>query len=70
MAEEKLGRHVEIDRDTLAIVAAASEAQAAKVRSILERIDQIAELDPSRVKSIGSLLEAAKSDGGCGIGCW
>jgi hypothetical protein len=58
------------DPDLLAVVAAASEAQAGKVRAILERFDQLAELDPRKVENIGSLLRAAKADGGCGIGCW
>lgn len=58
------------ETDVMAVVATASEAQAGKVRAILERFDQIAELDPKRVENISSLLRSAKADGGCGIGCW
>lgn len=56
--------------DVLAIVAAASQAQADKVRLILERFDHIADLDPKKVQNISALLNSAKADGGCGIGCW
>lgn len=56
--------------DIMSIVATASEAQAGKVRAILERFDQISELDPRKVQNISTLLTSAKSDGGCGIGCW
>lgn len=58
------------ETDIMAVVATASEAQAAKVRAILDRFDQIAELDPRKVENISSLLQSAKADGGCGIGCW
>jgi hypothetical protein len=56
--------------ELMGVVATASEAQAAKVREILQRIDQISELDPRRVENLSSLLQASKADGGCGIGCW
>ena len=72
MAEKKEGQALPSlqQGDVMAVVAAASEAQAAKVRAILERFDQVAELDPRRVENVSSLLRAAKADGGCGIGCW
>jgi hypothetical protein len=56
--------------DTLALVNVASQAQAAKVREILERMDVITKLDPERIRNIADLLRASRADGGCGIGCW
>jgi hypothetical protein len=58
------------EADLMAIVSTASQAQAEKVRAILERFDQIVELDPRKVDNISKLLLASKADGGCGIGCW
>lgn len=58
------------ESDVMAVVATASQAQADKVRAILERFDQITELDPRRVENISNLMRSAKADGGCGIGCW
>jgi hypothetical protein len=72
MAEKREAQSVPALReaDLMAVVATASEAQAGKVRAILERFEQLAELDPRKVQNISSLLSAAKADGGCGIGCW
>ena len=56
--------------DTLEVVTVASQAQAAKVKEVLNRADLIASMDPNRVKNIADLLTASKADGGCGIGCW
>jgi len=56
--------------DTVALVATASQAQAAKVREIMGRLDRIVEIDPKRIENITAVLNAAKADGGCGIGCW
>lgn len=56
--------------DTLEIVATASQAQAAKVREIMARLDRIVELDPKRIENLTAVLNASKADGGCGIGCW
>ena len=56
--------------DLMTVISTASQAQAEKVKSVLERFDQIAQLDPKRIENIASLLRAAKADGGCGIGCW
>lgn len=56
--------------DVLEVVAAASQAQAEKVRIIMDRFEQIAELDSRKVQNISALLVSAKADGGCGIGCW
>jgi hypothetical protein len=58
------------ETDMMAIISTASQSQAEKVRLILERFDDIAGLDPRRVENIASLLNSAKADGGCGIGCW
>lgn len=56
--------------DVLETVAAASQAQAEKVRLILDRLDAVAELDPRRAQNVNDMLRAARADGGCGIGCW
>jgi hypothetical protein len=72
MAEKKDAQAIPAlqEGDLMAIVTTASSAQAAKVRSIMERFEQIAELDPRKVENISSLLRSAKAVGGCGIGCW
>ncbi len=56
--------------EVMAVVTTASQAQAAKVREILQRLDQVTALDPRQVENLSSLLQASKADGGCGIGCW
>ena len=56
--------------DTLEIVAVASQAQAGKVREILQRAEVIANMEPQRLRNIAELMSAAAADGGCGIGCW
>lgn len=56
--------------DLIQVVAAASQAQAEKVRIIMDRLERVSELDRQRIQNISDLLKAAKADGGCGIGCW
>lgn len=56
--------------DVIQVVAAASQAQAEKVRAILDRMDTISGLDPRKLQNMVDVMAAAKSDGGCGIGCW
>jgi len=72
MADEKKSMESTptLTQNTLEIVAVASQAQASKVRAILERMDAISQLDASKVNNITQMLDAAKADGGCGIGCW
>jgi hypothetical protein len=58
------------EADAMAIIATASEAQAAKVRLVLAKLDTIAQLDPRQVQNIAELLRNSVANGGCGIGCW
>ena len=70
MAKQIQAEQLSAGSDTMALVATASRAQADKVRAVLERIDQVAQLDPDRVRGIVDMIEASSADGGCGIGCW
>ena len=48
----------------------ASDAQVAKLREVMSRIDTISRLDKDALGNVTDVLQSAKSDGGCGIGCW
>ena len=56
--------------DTVALVALASQTQTQKIKEVLNRLDVITQLDPSRVKNLTEVLGSVVADGHCGIGCW
>lgn len=56
--------------NTEALIALASQAQTLKIKEVLNRLDVITQLDPSRVKSLTDVLGSVVASGNCGIGCW
>jgi hypothetical protein len=70
MPDEPVPREFGEPSDKLAMIARTSEAQAAKVRLVMDRLDTIARLDPRQVQNIAELLKNSVANGGCGIGCW
>ena len=55
---------------SMELVVMASQAQTAKLKEIMSRIDTISQLDQNAMGNVTDVLNSAKSDGGCGIGCW
>jgi hypothetical protein len=71
MREERESPQVNIDPSrSMDLVMLASRTQTEKLRMVLERIDQIAKLDPTAVRNLAEILDNSTANGGCGIGCW
>jgi hypothetical protein len=71
MADKTRTPQVTLDvSKSMELVATASEAQAAKLREVLSRIDVITKIDRESLRNLTDVLDSAKADGGCGIGCW